>query len=68
MKTFTTPAGKEIQLKIKNGTSHIQVEFSSGGQLPQEFLGVFTTEREAEIAILKYIANCKEKKTNTKEQ
>lgn len=62
MKTFETAAGKEIQMKIHPGTSHIKVSFGSGGELPEEFSGVFTTEREAEIAINKYIARMQEKK------
>jgi len=59
MKTFETPAGKRIQLKICPTTAHIKVEFSTGGELPMELSGLYTTEREAEISILKYLAKQK---------
>lgn len=64
MKTFETPAGKKIQLKIDQKTSLIKVEFASGGELPMCFTGGFTTEREAEIAVRRYLASMEEKKTS----
>ncbi|MFA5142503.1 MAG: hypothetical protein WC471_06060 [Candidatus Woesearchaeota archaeon] len=69
MKTYETVAGKVIQLKICPKTAHIKAEFASGGELPECLTGLFTTEREAEIAILKYIdiKDTQEKKKSTKE-
>ena len=66
MKTFQTPAGKTIQMKYKDGTSHIRVEFAQGGELPEEFTGVFTTEREAEFAIIRYLSKVENKKQTNK--
>ena len=55
MKTFETSGGKKIQMKIAPNTRHIKLEFSTGGELPEELSGYFTEEREAEIAITRYI-------------
>jgi len=62
MKTFQTKAGKEIQLKIAQGTTHIKIEFASGGELPKGLSGLFTTEREAEIAVIRYLGSVDDKK------
>lgn len=64
MKTFETPAGKVIQLKIDKKTSHIKIEFATGGELPECFTGLFTTEREAEIAVGRYLASVVDKKVS----
>jgi len=57
MKIFETPAGKKIQLKICPRTAHIKIEFASGGELPEELSGLYTSEREAEISITKYLSH-----------
>lgn len=62
MKTYETPAGKVIQMKIDQKTSHIRVEFATGGELPESLSGLFTTEREASLAIIRYLDTVKDKK------
>lgn len=62
MKTYQTPAGKVIQLKRDVKTSLIRIEFASGGELPECLSSLSTTEREAEITILKYLDTLKDKK------
>lgn len=56
MNTFETPNGKKIQMKIHPNTVLIKLEFATGGELPQDLSGLFTTEREATIAINRYLA------------
>lgn len=68
MKTYETPAGKTIQLKICPRTAHIKVEFATGGELPACLAGLYTTEREAEISILKYLDTKEEQPKKTKGQ
>lgn len=55
MKKYKTKAGKEITLFICPKTNHIKVQFSSGGELPEELTGLFTSEREAEKVITPYL-------------
>lgn len=62
MKTFQTHGGKEIQLVRNNKTAQINIQFGSGGELPEDLLGIFTSEREAEIAVNAYLERTREKK------
>jgi hypothetical protein len=62
MKTFETPAGKKIQLKIQENSRLIKIEFATGGELPVELSGLFTTEREASFAVIRYLDSVKDKK------
>ncbi len=55
MKKYKTKAGKEIALFICPKTNHIKVQFSSGGELPEELTGLFTSEREADKVITSYL-------------
>ena len=54
LKTFTTPAGKEIRMKY---TPHgaITLCFYPGGELPEELSGLFTSSTEAEKAVTIYL-------------
>lgn len=66
MKTFETPNGKTIQLQIKEGSSLIRISFAQGGELPEELSGLYTSERDAEKAILFYLDRVKDKKSTIK--
>lgn len=62
MKSFETEAGKKIEMYIDPKTAHIKLKFVPGGQMPEELLGVYTSERAAEKDVLKYL----ESKTKAK--
>ena len=68
MITFETPNGKKIQTKKDQKTAQIRVEFASGGELPESLTGVFTTEREATFAILRYLSSLGDKKERKSNQ
>jgi hypothetical protein len=55
MKTYTTPNGKEIQIVRDPKTAHIKIQFGSGGELPQELTGFYTSEAFASRAIVGYL-------------
>lgn len=68
MKTFTTPNGKEVQI-IKNSRGDTVIQFATGGELPAYLTGIFTSEREAEKAVLYFLSQKEEQKaklTNAK--
>jgi hypothetical protein len=62
MKTYQTSGGKQITLFICPKTAHIKAQFVPGGELPQELAGLWTSEREADISIIKYLDKTKDKK------
>lgn len=67
MKSFETHNGKVIQLVRNNKTAQINIQFTSGGELPEELTGLFTTERFAELAVNAYLEKTKgRKKTDAK--
>ena len=55
MKTYTTQNGKEINIVRDQGSPHLKIQFASGGELPQELSGIFTSEPFAENAIKEHI-------------
>ena len=61
-KIAKTENGKEIQIKPEGYGSLLKISFKSGGKLPSELRGEFTSYREAETAVAGYLAN---KKTNS---
>ena len=61
MKTFETPAGKEIQLIREQKTHHIKIQFGSGGEIPEELSGVFNSQIAAEKAVNIYLSHRKQK-------
>jgi hypothetical protein len=63
MKTYETPGGKTIQLKYKEGSALIKVEFATGGELPADLSGLFTDEAAANTAVLKYLDRTSKKKS-----
>ena len=70
MKTFETPNGKVIQLVICPKTAHVKIQFASGGELPEELAGLYTSEGFAEKDVIAYLEKLSEKQnksTKTKE-
>lgn len=59
MKTFTTPNGKEVQI-IRNARGDTVIQFATGGELPSYLSGIFTSEREAEKAVLYFLTQKEE--------
>lgn len=53
--SYITPNGKELQITIAPNTSHHKISFTSGGELPVELSGLFTSTYEATKAILAYL-------------
>ena len=72
MKTYTTKGGKEINVIRDQGSPHLKIQFATGGQLPEELSGIFTSEVFAESAVESYLENQKniseKKETKTKEK
>ena len=70
MKTYTTQNGKEINIVRDKQTPHLKIQFASGGQLPEELSGIYTSESFAEEAVQGYISRqesiSKSKKTKEK--
>ena len=62
IRSYKTKGVKEIQTIIKQGTSHYQLQWSDGGQLPTELGGLFTSLNTVDTAVLKYIHTQKEDK------
>lgn len=62
MKKFVTPNGKEIEIKYDG--RNCKVQFSTGGELPVDLQGEFTSPWFAEMAINKYLG--KKEETTTK--
>lgn len=56
MTKFETPKGKEIQIVVVPKTSHLKIQFASGGELPEELTGLFTSPKQAEKVINTYLA------------
>jgi len=52
---FKTPAGKSIAFVREPKNGYIKIQFSEGGELPQELQGFFTTPVMAEKAVRAYI-------------
>jgi len=63
-----TPNGKEVVVVNKPGTGHYKVQFTSGGELPEELSGLYTTTHAANIAIVSYIERQKQKPKKSKEE
>ena len=55
MRSFETPNGKQIAMVICPKTAHIKVQFTSGGELPVELSGLYTSQTDAEKDIMIYI-------------
>lgn len=53
---FETPNGKIVTTFIDPGTAHVRIKFTTGGELPAELSGLFTSIRVAEQMIRGYIS------------
>jgi hypothetical protein len=60
IRSYKTKGIKEIQTYIKQGTSHYELQWSDGGQLPAELGGLFTSLNTVDTAVFKYINTQKE--------
>lgn len=63
MPKYLTPNGKEIESYRCSQSAQWKIKFTSGGELPEELTGIFTTDKFAEIAINKYLEKQETKKT-----
>lgn len=61
MSKFTTANGKPIDTFIIPNTALIGIKFTQGGELPSCLSGMFTSERNADMAIVKYLEDGKSK-------
>ena len=61
MDTFMTPNGKEIKIVNAPGTGHYQIQFTQGGELPQELTGFYTSSAIAQVAVRNYLLTNKDK-------
>jgi hypothetical protein len=52
---FKTPGGKGIEIYTCPVTAHQKIKLTSGGILPEELSGVFTSIALAQIAITTYL-------------
>jgi len=68
--TFKTENGKELKIYHVKNTALYKVAFTSGGELPEELSGMYTSPMFAEADIKAYLARRGEKKaknTSSKE-
>ena len=56
MSQFETPNGKTIVTFIDPSNAHVRIKFTTGGELPAELSGIFTSIRVAEQMIRSYIS------------
>lgn len=63
MTIYKTPNGKEIQIYRDKVSAQYKIQFTSGGELPEELTGIFTNETFATTAINKYLEKQETKKT-----
>lgn len=61
MKQYITPGGKELTLEYAPNTALIRIKFVGGGELPVNLSGLYTDERQAELAIINYLDKAKPK-------
>lgn len=56
-----TPNGKEIKIINAPGTGHYKIQFTQGGELPNELSGLYTSSAVAQIAVRNYLLNNKDR-------
>lgn len=66
-KMLLTANGKEVQV-VPNGKGAYRIQFASGGELPENIAGLYTSQRAALIDAISYIEKSKEKVKKTKEE
>ena len=57
----TTPAGKKLQLCIKNGTQFMEFSFTDGGELPKSLKGLWNDFEAAVATAKQYLAEMEAK-------
>lgn len=68
MSTYTTIGGKGVSSYVDpKMANHVRIKFDTGGELPEELEGLFTSMRVADAAIVKYVETSKAKKEPKKE-
>lgn len=60
MKEYETPGGKTVRI-IPDGKGKYKVQLATGGELHYLIQGTYTSEREAEKAVLVFLATKEEK-------
>lgn len=65
MAKYVTPGGKEIVFVQKPNA--VKIMFATGGELPEELSGEFTSTTFAEKAVLMYLAKQEKKTTRSKQ-
>ena len=69
---YTTAGGKEIAIYNDPVTAHIKIKFTTGGELPRELTGIFTTPARAKQAVegylLKETLKAADKKSKAKDE
>lgn len=60
MSEFVTPNGKTIDYFTEPGTSLLRIKFTTGGELPSELSGLFTSVYEVEKTIKGYLGKAVE--------
>lgn len=55
IRSYETKGGKELQLFVCPTTAHLKFQFSSGGELPVDLSGVYTSEYVANKAAEQYL-------------
>lgn len=63
---LVTAGGKEFQLRPVVETGMYTIEFTTGGQVPDELKGSFTSIGKAELAIKVYMERKPKAKSTTK--
>ena len=62
IRSYKTKGTKELEARIHPGTAHYKLQWSGGGELPQELSGMYTSLNLVDTAVLSYLANIKEDK------
>jgi hypothetical protein len=66
IRTYETEGGKELQLFVCPTTAHLKFQFGSGGELPEQLGGHFTSERVADVTARSYLLTAQQKKQSKK--
>jgi hypothetical protein len=62
MSTFTTAKGKGVATFFDPKVAAYRIKFTEGGELPEVFTGIFTSEKMADMKIVGYLAEGKQGK------
>lgn len=63
MKKYVTKGGKNIEIYTDSNSSLYRIKFTSGGELPWELGGLFTSTVFADIAIKGYLQKEEDKES-----